>query len=504
MNSKLIFFILNYLYFLYLSYEVEPYLLFPIKKIKINPNNINNKNSDITSEILNILISNNIYLSLKVGSSNTTVNSFLSFSQSFLTLGPEKCLIEDEDENEDEDNYNIRNSNSFNFISNISLISVDKRQNEKAFHFEEKIIYFNDTKEIIINNMNCFSYINNDIIKCSIFGLNLNKEKTQQNLFKILLENNKKNIKQSYLSIIFNNNSNILNQDHPNNNNYEGEILLGIPPHEYYNNSFNKKDLIEINTQCSRDYLSWILRFDSVYIQNKNNSIQNFHFYKLDYYDLEYYHGVFYPEINIIYVPNDIFNYYANNYFNKYLNKECLKRGRPLYNKYITKNIFKRTHLFVYCDKTKIKDLSKFYDEFPSLNLKNVFLKETFYIDGKELFVEDNNYLYFILLPELKKNNKFLLGKIFMQKYQFTFNYDTKTIGYYNKNISRSNNIKKDDTRNKDKIYSDFKYEYILIIIIIMILILFIVGIIYFVNCLNKNNKKENQALELSYVKKEE
>ena len=500
MNSKLIFFILNYLYFLYLSYEVEPYLLFPIKKIKLNPNNINNQNLDIPSEILNILISNNIYLSLKIGSSNTTINSFLSFSQSFLTIGQEKCLTNDEDI------YNIKNSTSFKFISNISLINIDKRQNEKAIHFEEKIIYINNSKEIKINNMNCFSYINDDIIKCSIFGLNLNKDKTQHNLFKVILEENKINIKQSYLSIIFNSNSNILNQNYPENNNYEGEILLGIPPHEYYNKSFSKNELIEINTQCSRDHLSWIIRFDSVYIQNKNTSIKYFKFYKLDYYDLEYYHGVFYPEINTIYIPNDIFNYYINNYFNKYLNKECLKRGRPLYNKYITNNIFKRTHIFIYCDKTKIKDLSSFYDEFPSLNLKNAFFKETFFIEGKELFVEDENYLYFILLPELTKNNKFLLGKIFMKKYQFTFNYDTKTIGYYNKNLSRYNNIKKDDTTNKykKKILTNFKNEYILIIVIILFFILFIVGIIYFVKCFNKNDKKENQALELSYVKKEE
>jgi len=498
MNSKLIYFIINYLYFIHLSYEVEPYLLFPFKKINLNPNNINDKSLDISSEILNILISNNIYIPLKIGSSNITINSFLSFSQSFLTIGPENCLIDNGD------NYIMGNSTSFNLISNITLGNIEKRQYEKAIHFQEKVIYINNTKEITINNMNCFSYINNNIIKCSIFGLDLSKDKTQQNLFKVILEKNKMNIKKSYLSIIFNNNSNIFNKDNQQNNINEGEILLGVPPHEYYMKSFFKKELVEINTQCSRDYLSWILKFDSVYVENKNASTKYFKFTKIYYYDYEYYYGVFYPEINTIYVPNDIFNYYINNYFNKYLNRECIKRGRPLYNKYVTNGVFTRTHIFVYCNKSKIKDLSEFYDEFPTLNLKNTFLKETFFIQGKELFIEDDNYIYFILLPEFTKNNKFLLGKMFMTKYQFTFNYDTKTIGYYNKNLSKIIS-KKNETKNKfkKKDFSNYKIEYI-IIIIILFFILFGLGIIYIVKCLNKNDKNENQALELSYVKKEE
>jgi hypothetical protein len=128
--------------------------------------------------------------------------------------------------------------------------------------------------------------------------------------------------------------------------------------------------------------------------------------------------------------------------------------------------------MFVYCNKSKIKDLSEFYDEFPTLNLKNTFLKETFFIQGKELFIEDDNYIYFILLPEFTKNNKFLLGKMFMTKYQFTFNYDTKTIGYYNKNLSKII-CKKNETKNKfkKKDFSNYKIEYIIIIIILFFII---------------------------------
>ena len=345
-----------------------------------------------------------------------------------------------------------------------------------------------------------------------MFGLDLNREKKQQNFFKILLEENKYSIKKSYFTIIFKKNPNILEERIKNNHEkyeIEGEIILGGPPHECYKNLYFEKELIEINTQCSRDQLSWVIRFDNVYIEDiKNDSIKYFSFEKTTYYDYEQYYGIFYPEINPIFVPFVIFDYYLNNYFNKYLNKECLKRGRPLYNKYLTNSIFRRTNIFVYCDKTKIKDKSKFFDEFPTLNLKNIFYKEIFCFKGKELFYEDNNYIYFMLLPEFTKNNKFLLGKIFMSKYQFTFNYDTRTIGYYNKNLSFLNNeiniteIRKE--KNSNKHYYRNKLLYILTAIIILLFIILGLGIYFIVKYFYKVGKNDNQALELSYMKKED
>ena len=513
MKLKVFFILINYLYLIKLSYEVESYMIFQIKKIQLYAYNINNNYLDISSEILKLLLSNNIYLSLKVGSSNTQINSFLSFTQSFLSLGPDKCLSNDEMQ------FNLTNSSTYKFISNFSLSNIDKKNYEKAEYFQETIIYSNYNKdmEIKFENANCFSYIKNDIVECSIFGLDLNKDKSQQNLFQLFLEENKYHLKKSYLTIIFKNNSNILqgnmqinNKNDTNNIDIEGEILLGIPPHEYYKNIFFEEELIEINTQCSRDFLSWIIRFDNVYIEDiKNNSIKYFTFDKITYYDFDQYFGVFFPEINPIYVPNYIFDYYINNYFNKYLNKECFKRGRPLYNKYLTNSIFKRTNIFVYCNKSKIKDKNEFFEEFPSLNLKNIYFKEIFSFKGKELFFENNDFIFFTLLPEFSNNNKFFLGKIFMSKYQFTFNYDTKTIGYYNKNLNyqkNSWNISHNEKENNNnmKFFSNRRKIFILITIIILFFIVLGIGIYYIRKYISYKGKNENQALELSYVKKED
>ena len=162
--------------------------------------------------------------------------------------------------------------------------------------------------------------------------------------------------------------------------------------------------------------------------------------------------------------------------------------------------------IFIYCDKTKIKNISKFYDEFPSLNLKHTFFKQVFTYTGKELFLEDNNYLYFILLPEFTKHNKFILGRIFMNMHQFTFNYDTKTIGYYNKNLSIINN---NDNFNDDKQSlndnnnnkSAFIFIFILFISLLFVILGFAIKYIIKKYVFHKI-KYEKEALELSYVKK--
>ena len=505
MKLKLNYFILNILYLIHLAYEEGHYLLFPFKKIYIN-NRIENKTLDISSEIANLLIPNNIYLSLKIGSSHKLINSFLTFSQSFLNIGEDNCIPYNETI------INLNDSLSYKEISNITIHNIDVRNYEKLLYFTENIIYQNNSQEINVTNFNCFYYITQQITKCSKFGLDINKDKKRQNLFNAIF-GKYKNIKKSYLSFSFKNISNIFNKniqkkDNNTNEMNEGEILLGIPPHEYYKDKFLEKELIEINTESTRELLTWIIRFDSVYVVDiHNNSIKYFTFNKVSYYDIDQYFGIFAPEINPIYVPFSIFDYYFSNYFSKYLNKICFKRGRPLYNKYLTNNDFKKMQIFIYCDKTKIKNISKFYDEFPSLNLKHVFFKQIFVFIGKELFLEDNNYLYFILLPEFTKHNKFILGRIFMSKHQFTFNYDTKTIGYYNKNLSiiKNNDNYIDDKQSLNVNNNKYKLGFIFIFILFASLLLIILGFVIkniFKKYAFHKIKYEKEALELSYVKK--
>ena len=95
-----------------------------------------------------------------------------------------------------------------------------------------------------------------------------------------------------------------------------------------------------------------------------------------------------------------------------------------------------------------------------------------FELTYKDLFLEKDNKLYFLIIFESSKyNNYFEIGKIFLKKYTFTFNQYNKHIGYYNKNL---NNEGEDQKENE----SFFQNKYLWIIFSILVFIFAILGFI--------------------------
>ena len=66
------------------------------------------------------------------------------------------------------------------------------------------------------------------------------------------------------------------------------------------------------------------------------------------------------------------------------------------------------------------------------------------------LFFEFKERYYFLVIFQEEKysNNNWYLGLPFIKRYQFIFNYDSKTIGFYNENIKEKN--KTNDETNED------------------------------------------------------
>ena len=84
------------------------------------------------------------------------------------------------------------------------------------------------------------------------------------------------------------------------------------------------------------------------------------------------------------------------------------------------------------------------------------------------------------------------LGRAFFLKYQFFFNPDAKSIGFYNPNIkfNKNNDNKNEIIKNEN----NFKFI-ILIIVLSSLLIISIVALIFFFK--NYKNKKKKRANEL-------
>ena len=78
--------------------------------------------------------------------------------------------------------------------------------------------------------------------------------------------------------------------------------------------------------------------------------------------------------------------------------------------------------------------MTAFYETFPTVFFFHFGFNETFEFTRKELLVEDNGLIYFMMFTDEdnKNDNYWGIGKIFMQKYLLTFDYDNHILGYYN------------------------------------------------------------------------
>ena len=139
------------------------------------------------------------------------------------------------------------------------------------------------------------------------------------------------------------------------------------------------------------------------------------------------------------------------------------------YDKNICKYEYLEEYLTFYCEKSKgfsIDEIKKF----PSIFFEHIELEYTFELSFKDLFIENNGKYWFLLITDNYRTDIWILGNIFLKKYQFTFNLESKEIEYYNPNLEKKEN-------NKEKDYS----KIILYILLILSLLVIIGFIAYFV-----------------------
>ena len=102
--------------------------------------------------------------------------------------------------------------------------------------------------------------------------------------------------------------------------------------------------------------------------------------------------------------------------------------------------------------------------------------------------MKDSDKIYFLIIFELRSTNTWKLGKPFLDKYLFSYNYEARTISFYNENLLQNevNNSKDNNNHN---------YLIIIGIIIFLSLIALVLGFLYGKNIYNW--RKRNKAYEL-------
>ena len=208
-----------------------------------------------------------------------------------------------------------------------------------------------------------------------------------------------------------------------------GAFIIGDEPHNYESNKnvYNENEYIKIGAIYQFDGLYWDINFNSIYTISKNDNNSIIGDFGVKWAELN-------PNIGFIFCTSIYFNTIKKIFFSNF--KEICKEKE-----------LGRYHTYIECYKNE----NFMLDSFPTLYFEHMEFETIFNLTFEDTFILDessNKYIFIILKSRLFSN--WVLGSPFLRKYQFTFNTDSKTIGYY-----KSMNNNKNDKDDKDEIIND-------------------------------------------------
>ena len=212
-----------------------------------------------------------------------------------------------------------------------------------------------------------------------------------------------------------------------------GELVIGAAPHEIKPENYLETDLSMTHAILVNDIFYWQMKFSAVYMEDKNSN-KRYNFKKSD--------GLIIMNENFIYATKDYFNNITEIYFEEYFDNNKCKIET------ISKTIDR--YYVIYCHQNFTSDDIQ---KFPVLSFQSSDLNFIFTFDHNDLFLQTKNKYIFKIIYS-RDYNYWKLGKIFLEKYQFVFNYDSKMFGFYRKFIPEKiegDEIFKYDPSKKDK-----------------------------------------------------
>jgi hypothetical protein len=241
--------------------------------------------------------------------------------------------------------------------------------------------------------------------------------------------------------------------------------------------NYLEEDLYMTRATLINDLFYWQIDFSSVEIFDENANKK---------YDLGKKSGVISFNDNFIQCPKAYYNEIISVFFQPYIDKKICKL------EYINLDTRYST---IYCHQRNFteSDLKKF----PVLLMQSIDFNYIFNMDYNDLFLKTKN-VYIFKIIHGGEYGYWKLGKIFLEKYPFVFNYDSKMFGFYQKFIPENIegdqiydiNKDKDKAKGNDKlppskrkeirekekpVFNDKKdYAKVIIIILLIIFILFL------------------------------
>ena len=487
---------------IFLRFSLCNIIVFPFKYINELENN--NKNS-----FLNHFIQKKFITELEIGTPFQKININLNTNDYRFYIANNICY------NSSISFFNY--SNSLSFKSGLPAVSPFDNL-EDASLVEETISLYNNInldKNITIDKFKFYFYKqykfkeNSDIF-CGNIGLSINLEILDLDYYDedyylpsifSSLKSNDIISKYSWTYEYIDNFKYINNISNINIvNKYDGLIIIGKYPHEYNPSIYSGHDLISIYSDKKNYKSLWNFNFDKIYYNsiivkdNKNNNLND----ENNIISMNDKQVTLLININYIISTKEFFESIQQNFFDIYINKNIcqINTFKFEYNEY---NI-------ISCKKEYFtKDIIK---TFPSIYFKHSEFNYTFSLTYDELFKEKDEEIYFLIYNHKSNSNLWKMGKLFLQKYHFSFNTDSNTIHFYSnydKILSKRKNGSNTNTNEEEEVKNYENLKMILICIGLFIISI-IIGIFIGKKIANLNKKKEAKELQdsLSYESQDE
>ena len=262
---------------------------------------------------------------------------------------------------------------------------------------------------------------------------------------------------------------------------------LIYPQFDKQNNYFAVPDELNIRRPGKK------FKFDDIYILDNDKTT------KIEFESYENFMGKLMPNIGFIVGTTNYSNYVEKNIFKKYLeNKKCSKgifNERP--------ELVGEEYTYYYCEES-LYDTMKFL--YKQIKFKQTSLSEIFELNFDDVFIKQNGYLIFLIIFSTHEHKQWDLGKPFMKKYQFDFDFPNKKIGYYKisqrfkQTNDNDNNINDNNKGKKNVVYAT-----ILLGLFFLAVILILFGVIIGKNFFKLRKKRANELDdEFDYNQKKE
>ena len=408
-----------FLFFSIVMNNIKCYYVLPLKTYY----DYNSTDKDRT-RIMHNLITNNIYTELEIANPPQKLATFIKSKDYCSYIANYLCNI-------DNSNYDPTISSDFN---NTTPYDLNFKDFKNVCLANEKMKFSTNYKDLSkleeVDFKQFYHAPNNTYASdrpntCGVFGFRNKYDKSQEGEDKCI----------NLINGLYNDSINLNSENDTTNLVFsidysKEELIIGGYPHEYNPSMYKESNLTKIymNESSMERNNDFHTTFDEIYFYKDNK--QEISDNKIRIIDPGYLHSIFIVEQNMIMAPVYFLNLFIMYFFQKYIDIDYCEQ--------VTTDLGKYESIICQKDSFNSTEELEFKNTFPSVFFFHFGFNTTFELTYNELIHENNGRLYFMIYADRDNNyNYWGIGKLFMEKYLFTFDFGNQTIGYYNETYLR-------------------------------------------------------------------